>query len=231
MKGLLLKDAYILWKNAKSTLLICAVFLVSGFFSDDVSFYTIFPCLILGMMPITLLSYDENDRWSAYAAALPLSRATVVKARYLMGLLLGALAAALCTAVIVLSAPEAGGVEWADGAALASEAAAKGSLASAPMLTLGLLLAASLLPTALLLPFAYKWSVAKARVAYLILIGAMVGVASALVMNAGPDSISTSASGFDWSPFGAGALLALVTLGLYALSCGVSIGIYRRRDL
>lgn len=217
MKGLLLKDAYIMWKNAKSTLLICAVFLVSGFFSGDVSFYTVFPCIMLGMMPITLLAYDENDRWSAYAAALPLSRAAVVKARYLIGLLLGVLVAALCTCATVLTVPTAGGIESA--------------LASAPMLTLGLLLAAALLPTALLLPFAYKWSVAKARMAYLILTFGIVGAVSALVMNAGPASVGTSFSSFDFDPFGAGILLILVTLGLYALSCGISIAIYRRRDL
>lgn len=217
MKGLLLKDAYIMWKNAKSTLLICAVFLVSGFFSSDVSFYTVFPCIMLGMMPITLLAYDENDRWSAYAAALPLSRAAVVKARYLIGLLLGVLVAALCTCATVLTVPTAGGIESA--------------LASAPMLTLGLLLAGSLLPTALLLPFAYKWSVAKARMAYLILTFGIVGAVSALVMNAGPASVGTSFSSFDFDPFGAGMALLLIVLGLYALSCGISIAIYRRRDL
>lgn len=229
MKGLLLKDAYIMWKNAKSTLFICAVFLVSGFFSSDVSFYTVFPCLILGMMPITLLAYDENDRWSVYAAALPLSRATVVKARYLTGLLLGVLVAVLCTGVTLLTVPAAGGVEWADGAALASEAAAKGILASAPMLTLGLLLAGSLLPTALLLPFAYKWSVAKARIAYLIVAFGTIGIVSALVMEAGPGAMH--AGSFDFNSFGAGVLLVLVVLGLYALSCAVSIAIYRRCDL
>lgn len=217
MKGLLLKDAYIMWKNAKSTLLICAVFLVSGFFSSDVSFYTVFPCIMLGMMPITLLAYDENDRWSAYAAALPLSRAAVVKARYLIGLLLGVLVAALCTCATVLTVPTAGGVESA--------------LASAPMLTLGLLLAGSLLPTALLLPFAYKWSVAKARMAYLILTFGIVGAVSALVMSADQSQISASVGSLDFDSFGAGVLLALVSLGLYALSCGISIAIYRRRDL
>ena len=231
MKGLLLKDAYIMWKNAKSTLLICAVFLVSGFFSGDVSFYTVFPCLILGMMPITLLAYDENDRWFAYAAALPLSRAAVVKARYLIGLLLGVLVAALCTCATVLTVPTAGNVEMAEGAFLAYEPTAKEALASAPMLTLGLLLAAALLPTALLLPFAYKWSVAKARMAYLILTFGIVGAVSALVMNAGPASVGTSFSSFDFDPFGAGILLILVTLGLYALSCGVSIALYRRCEL
>lgn len=217
MKGLLLKDAYIMWKNAKSTLLICAVFLVSGFFSSDVSFYTVFPCIMLGMMPITLLAYDENDRWSAYAAALPLSRAAVVKARYLIGLLLGVLVAALCTCATVLTVPAAGGVESA--------------LASAPMLTLGLLLAAALLPTALLLPFAYKWSVAKARMAYLILTFGIVGAVSALVMNADQSQISASVGSLDFDPFGAGMALLLIVLGLYALSCGISIAIYRRRDL
>lgn len=231
MKGLLLKDAYIMWKNAKSTLLICAVFLVSGFFSSDVSFYTVFPCIMLGMMPITLLAYDENDRWSAYAAALPLSRAAVVKARYLTGLLLGALVAALCTCVIVLTVPTAGNVEMAEGAFLAYEPTAKEALASAPMLTLGLLLAAALLPTALLLPFAYKWSVAKARMAYLILTFGIVGAVSALVMNADQSQISASVGSLDFDPFGAGMALLLIVLGLYALSCGISIAIYRRRDL
>lgn len=230
MKGLLLKDAYIMWKNAKSTLLICAVFLVSGFFSSDVSFYTVFPCIMLGMMPITLLAYDENDRWSAYAAALPLSRAAVVKARYLTGLLLGALVAALCTCVIVLTVPTAGNVEMAEGAFLAYEPTAKEALASAPMLTLGLLLAAALLPSALLLPFAYRWTVAKARVAYLILIGAAIGGITMLVSNA--DSTGgTASAALPFSLFGAGVVLLLIVLGLYALSCGISIAIYRRRDL
>lgn len=217
MKGLLLKDLFVTWKNAKSTLLICLVFMATGFFSDDVSFYTAFPCLLVGMMPITLLAYDEADRWPAYAAALPVSRAKTVAARYLTGLLMGGLMALICTCALVLTAP-------------ASDATAKGFLASSPMFTLGLLMMGALVPSALLLPFAYRWTVAKARVAYLILIGAAIGSITMLVSNVdSTDGMASAALPFSF--FGAGVVLLLIVLGLYALSCGISIAIYRRRDL
>lgn len=217
MRGLLLKDAFVMWKNAKSTLLICAVFMATGFFSSDVSFYTVFPCMLIGMMPITLLAYDEADRWPAYAAVLPVSRAKTVAARYLMGLLMGGLMAAICTCALVLTAPS-------------SAAAAKGFLASSPVFTLGLLLAGALLPSALLLPFAYRWTVTKARIAYLILVGAAMGGVSTLASNVDSTAGAASAS-LPASLFGVDVLLLLIVLGLYALSCGISIAIYRRHDL
>ena len=38
------------------------------------------------MMPMTLLAYDQNSRFSAYSAALPVTKEQLVGGKYLIGL-------------------------------------------------------------------------------------------------------------------------------------------------
>ena len=42
--------------------------------------------LMLGMSPMTLLAYDQNSRFSAYSAALPVTKGQIVGGKYLIGL-------------------------------------------------------------------------------------------------------------------------------------------------
>ena len=58
MKGLLKKDAYLLFKIGKPFFLICIVFLAVLFYSGSNISLSLFPCLMAGILPVTLISYE-----------------------------------------------------------------------------------------------------------------------------------------------------------------------------
>ena len=86
MKGLLLKDWYILRNKGKMFLLIIPVYLIIALFEGN-GFFLYFCAVFAAMIPRTFASYDEHARWSCYTAALPLSKGQVVLARYIAAVL------------------------------------------------------------------------------------------------------------------------------------------------
>lgn len=88
MKGLLKKDAYLLFKIGKPFFLIYIVFLAVLFYSGSNISLSLFPCLMAGIFPVTLISYEERDKWQSYSALLPVSRAKLVSEKYVFTLLL-----------------------------------------------------------------------------------------------------------------------------------------------
>ncbi|MFR5875557.1 MAG: ABC-2 transporter permease [Eubacterium sp.] len=88
MKGLLLKDWYMIKKYCKSYLIIFAVFFAVSFVSNDNLFFVFYPCILCGMIPLNLLSYDERSRWIQYSGCLPYTKKQIVSAKYLIGLLI-----------------------------------------------------------------------------------------------------------------------------------------------
>ena len=89
MKGLLLKDFYMMLKYCRSYLLIAVVFFAMSFMSTENLIFIFYPCVISAMLPVTLLSIDERSRWLPYAATLPVTRAQIVSEKYLFGLIAG----------------------------------------------------------------------------------------------------------------------------------------------
>ena len=85
MKGLLLKDFYML-KNLKAFILFMAIFLFVSTFSEENMFMLFYPCVLSGIIPVSLLGYDERSKWDKYSLTLPYTRAQIVSAKYLMGL-------------------------------------------------------------------------------------------------------------------------------------------------
>ena len=62
MKGLILKDLYMMKHYCKSYLIIAIVFLIVSL-SDTVAnmFFLFYPCMLCGIIPINLLGYDERS--------------------------------------------------------------------------------------------------------------------------------------------------------------------------
>ena len=83
MRGLLLKEWYMLSKNFKSLFLIIFLFAVFGLFYD-VSLVTIVPVL-LASVPVSTTALDERSGWSGYADALPVTRKNIVDSKYISG--------------------------------------------------------------------------------------------------------------------------------------------------
>ena len=86
MKGLLLKDWYMVKTYCRAYLLIAVVFIALSFFSDNNMFFVFYPCLLCGMIPVNLLAYDERSRWTQYSGTLPYTKTQIVSGKYLIGL-------------------------------------------------------------------------------------------------------------------------------------------------
>ena len=61
MKGLLLKDAYQIWHYAKGVIVAAVVMMGAGVVTimNGANFFIVYAGFFLGMMPMTLLAYDQ----------------------------------------------------------------------------------------------------------------------------------------------------------------------------
>lgn len=207
MKGLLLKDFYLSWRYCRAFLVIVAVFLAVSFTGDDNIFFLIYPIMIASVIPMTLVSYDEHDKWTAYSGTLPYTRAQLVSTKYLVGMCFGSVAFLISMAATTVRMMLGGGF-------VLEQLAVVGTA----LLVLGCL------GPALILPYVFKYGAEKGRIAFYITVGVFSGVAAVL---AGMGfQIQTVAHGL-W-PL---AVVAGVALALYALSWWLSIRFYQKREL
>lgn len=208
MKGLLLKDCYMLLKYCRSYLLMALVFVAISYADSENMFFVFYPCLLCGMIPASLLSYDERSRWLQFCGALPYTKAQVVSAKYLVGLLMQ-------LAVLLLTAVVQGLRMTHDGSFTVA--------GFASMLALILLL--SMLASAISLPFMFKLGVEKGRAAYYVMIGVIcAGGAMGSVLLQG-NTLFTGGMRV------ALPLLCVAGVVLYALSWYWSIRLYERREV
>lgn len=207
MKGLLLKDFYMTAKYCRSFLLIVVVFLAVSFFGKDNIFFILYPVLISSMIPVTLISYDEHDKWNVYSLTLPYTRGQLVSAKYLTGLIFGAAAYAVSLAATIVRMQLNGYVSLDSFLGMAV-----------------ILLALGMLAPTLLLPLVFKLGANKGRIAFYIMIGLMTA-AGAFAAGIGLQ-FSLPAGGI-WLLAG----IVLMILLLYALSWRLSIVFYRKREM
>lgn len=207
MKGLLLKDLYMAAKYCRSLLILVLVFLAFSFLGKESLFLIVYPTMVAGMVPMTLISYDERGKWSQYSESLPCSRAQLVSVKYIIGLIFSGFAwliSLVSTAVRMMM----GGYFSLDellfwGAAL---------------LVLGVL------GPMLMLPFVFKHGAEKGRISFYFMFGLLCAV-SAIANGVG---IQTSITlGNQWI---LGIIVAVVVL-LYLLSWRLSILFYQKREL
>lgn len=207
MKGLLLKDFYLSWRYCRAFLVIVAVFLAVSFSGDDNIFFLIYPIMIASVIPMTLVSYDEHDKWTAYSGTLPYTKTQLVSAKYVVGLCFGTVAFLISMAATTVRMMLGGGFVLEQFAVVGTA-----------LLVLGCL------GPALILPYVFKYGAEKGRVAFYITVGVFSGVAAVL-----------AGMGFQIQVIGGGlwplAVVAGVALALYALSWWLSIRFYQKREL
>ena len=208
MKGLLLKDLYMMKKYCKSYLLITVVFIAISFASSENLFFTFYPCLLCGMIPVNLLGYDERSRWLQYSETMPYTKGQIVSGKYLIGL-------GTQMAVLLIT-----------GIAQAIRMSVSGTFVLLEYLVLMiLLLIMSLLASSITLPFMFKLGVEKGRMAYYIMIG---------IVCAGSIISSNLLSGGIQAEIklnGILSIICLVGIGIYALSWYLSIAFYKKREI
>lgn len=150
MKGLLLKESYMINKYCRMYLVLVCVFAVIFVMSGN-EFMMFYPVVLTGILPMSLVSYDERSKWCVYADAFPYTRKQIVSAKYLITLFY------LLAAVVILAA--AGAVKsslFPDGGM-----DMKGYLFSISMIPV-----AGLFIPSIMLPPVFKLGVEKGRIVY-----------------------------------------------------------------
>lgn len=207
MKGLLLKDFYLSWRYCRAFLVIVAVFLAVSFVGEDNVFFMIYPIMIASVIPMTLVSYDEHDKWTSYSGTLPYTRTQLVSSKYLVGLCFGTVAFLVSMAATT--------VRMLTGEGFVLEQFAMVGTA---------LVALGCIGPAVILPYVFKYGAEKGRIAFYITIGLFTAVATVL-----------AGMGFQVLVIGSGlwplAAVAGVSILLYALSWWLSIRFYQKREL
>lgn len=208
MKGLLLKDWYMMKMYCKSYHFIAVVFVALSLVSNGNMFFVFYPCLLCGMIPVNLLGYDERSRWMQYSGTMPYTKAQIVSGKYLIGLL------AQLTILLVMGVAQAVKMMIADDFVLGEFA-----------VLMLLMLIVSTLTSSIPLPFVFKLGVEKGRTAYYVMIGFICG-ASVLA-----SSLFRGYFGTDIKPNLVLAILAVVGIGIYIFSWYMSIVFYKKREI
>ena len=212
MKGLLLKDVYQTWCYIRWIILVSiAMMLVGTFFMKEGSnFFMLYSGLMLGMSPMTLLAYDQNSRFSAYSAALPVTKEQLVGSKYLIGL--GAMALSELLSMAALAAAQ---LLWGTVTVQITVA----TLLQVAMLTL--------LGNMILLPLTYRFGYEKAKYVYYLCIG-MLGALMGITVSSGGILLNSILPAHGSALVGVVVLAAV--LALYAASWRLSVAWYGKAE-
>lgn len=208
MKGLLLKDFYMMKKYCRAYLLVAVVLIVTSLFAEENLFMTFYPCVLCGMIPVNLLAYDERSHWMAFSGTLPYTKAQIVSGKYLIGL--------LTQLALLLAIGLVHGIHMAmdDSFALQDYA-----------VLMLLMLCVSTIASSVTLPFTFKLGVEKGRIAYYVTMGlvmAAIATVSVIFKCQLQNMIRVEL------PL---VVVALICVCLYALSWYLSIVFYQKREI
>ena len=181
MKGLLMKDLLNLRQTIRVWALLLALFIVIGFAQRSPIYITSMLTVMVLLLPVNALAYDETCKWDAYALTMPVTRRDLVLSKYLLALV-GAGAMALLSAVCTLM---------------------MGAAPDEVFSTIGLLLAAGLCMISILLPLLFRFGVQKGRMVMIVVV--LLPVALTVLF---PDVFTTTQPvGTGWLPLAALVLL------------------------
>lgn len=212
MKGLLLKDAYQAWYYAKMVVVAAVVMMGVGVISmmNGANFFIVYAGFLLGMMPMTLLAYDQTSKFNEYSAALPATKEQLVGCKYIVGLCGLVLAEAFAAAALGVAQ-----LHWV---------AVDGALVISTLVQVGM---TTLLSSTILLPLSYRFGYEKAKYVYYLSIG-MLGSFMGYFVSSGDSALDSILPAN-------GSLLVLVVvlavvLALYALSWRLSVAWYGKAE-
>lgn len=203
MKALMLKDTYVLWKQARFFLVLILVFALL-----PSSFNSTFAVVYAAMLPYTAMAYDERSRWDQLAMMMPYADRDIVLSKYVLGWLLSLGAAALtllCQTVLFTIRRSTFPAPSAAVAALA--------------------FCASVCILAISLPLMFRFGVERGRMVMFLVIFLTCGTAGAL----GALVEAAENSGLFFPAFVVGAL-PIAAAVLTAVSVPLSMRAYRRRS-
>ncbi len=211
MNGLVVKDYIVLKHNIKFYLMLIILYAIIGMFSNLSSF-------LLGVLSVLGISfvmgtfgYDEAAKWDQYALSLAVTRRAMVRAKYLVALLLTALTVVLGFLLSFVSQLVHGNPNIVQ-----------------LMLHLGVFTSAMLLMTALMLPCIYRFGAEKGRAVMILCILVVAGLEGLLLWGLEQTAMLRI---FMASPLLTALLIACVLLFFLSLSYHISLNIYQKKDL
>lgn len=206
MKGLLLKDFYLLIKYCKSAFVIAVIFTIISCIDEGNFLFLIYPCVVTAMLPVSLYAYDERAKWLSYAGTLPYSKAQLVSVKYIISLFMGLFMIAQSSIIIGCHSLLTGKFVFQNFLT---------SITPLFMITLA--------PPALILPCVFKFGPEKGRIFYYIIVGIICGVGVALNFT-GETPVTLNNR--------LGTILSLIiVIILFAGSWRLSIRIYNKKEL
>ena len=213
MKGLLLKDAYQAWYYAKMVVVAAVVMMGAGVISmmNGANFFIVYAGFLLGMMPMTLLAYDQTSNFNEYSAALPATKEQLVGCKYIVGLCGLVLAEAFAAAALGMAQ-----LHWV---------AVDSALVISTLVQVGM---TTLLSSTILLPLSYRFGYEKAKYAFYFMVG-LVAALMGFGVSANEDGLARNLLPQGVPPL---ALLGivLIVLGLYSLSWRLSVAWYGKAE-
>lgn len=208
MKGLLLKDLYMLKHYCKSYIFIAIIFIAVSLSGNDNMFFVFYPVILCGIIPVNLLGYDERSRWIQYSGTLPYTAVQIVSAKYLIGLF---------TQITMLSVT---GI-----ATMVKMGMADRIRINDFIILMLMMLIVSTVTSSLTLPFIFRLGVEKGRIAYYFMIGFIFAASFAAGNILGEDLHSEIEINNILT------ILCIIGTGVYILSWYLSVKLYEKRKL
>ena len=201
MKGLLLKDFYVMKRELRAFLFIIVFFTAFSFVGENNSFFMFYGLIMLPIVNISLISYDERSHWDSFLETTPVSRSTAVTEKYLLTLLLLLLWSPVVLAVYLVQAANLG----------------------SPVQAVCICIYMALFFPAIIYPFIFALGSEKGRFAYFIFIFAAMAIVAA--------GVSLTSQGVIVFPEKLSLLLLLPPVAAYLISWRLSIVLYKKRSL
>lgn len=196
-------------KYCRSYLLITVAFLAASFFNTDNLFFLFYPCILCGMIPINLLSYDERSGWLRFSGTLPYKKSQIVISKYLIGLFVALAELILTGAAHALKMRISGTFSWQE-----------------YLITMLLVFVVSTLVCPINMPLMFRYGTEKGRILYLVMIGVLCALSvllPSLIEVFGHIRVPTLRI--------AAPLILLVAATVYALSLYLSVQFFKNREI
>lgn len=204
MKGIVIKDLLSLKGFGKTAVIILVAYAIFSIATGSASMMSAMVLVFSAMLPMTATALDEQSKWNVYAQCMPLSRKQIVKAKYLMVLIVSTAAlviSLLVTALGLLHGP----VNWGEA-----------------FLVNGGVFCMLLVMCAITLPLMYKLGVEKARLAIMLVYLLCIAPFFIILNNAEAMQLFTA--------WWAMLLVPLVAMAVFLASYFISVRIYRNKE-
>lgn len=210
MKGLLIKEMITNFKNNKFSLIIIPVFAVVGLLNKQSMFLMLIP-MLLSMLPLGQMSYDEMSHWDKYIYCMPVNKKDIVSSRYISVAIMSVISAVII-AVMMLA------VNF------------KSPTVFREMLSMSViaLLLGALVPC-VSLPINYKFGTTKGRIVYLVIIGLICGILPPIILSDSSKITEKTAKLFSNTGLFCTAAIGVLAVMLL-ISWFISVKIYESKE-